>query len=85
MKLEIDDDFRSICRTIVDEFDRSGEASLVWSDDLYQRGRFCGGWDPEQRKFFFSYYAPDSGDYIFSFDLQDARRVAEGTRPPTRS
>jgi hypothetical protein len=45
MKLIIDDAFRTICRTIVAEYQRDGEASLIDSDDLYQAPGFCGGWE----------------------------------------
>lgn len=64
VKLIIDDDFRQICKEIISRYDDDGPDSLIWSDDEYQRGVFCGGWNPEHRKFFFSYYAPDGGDYI---------------------
>lgn len=86
MKLVIDDDFRRICRTIVSRYDQDGDASLIYSDDEYQEGAFCGGWYPEDRRFFFSFYAPDGGDYIFDFTLDDARAVAEGGSidPPLR-
>lgn len=78
MQLVIDDDFRCICKQIIADFDARGEASLVWSDDQYQADKFCGGWEPESRRFWFSFYAPDGGDYIFSFTLDEARVVANG-------
>ncbi len=74
MKLTIDNDFREICREIV----AKGEAAFVDSDDLYQQGNFCGGWDEEHGVFAFSFYAPDGGDYIFSLSVEEARVVAEG-------
>jgi hypothetical protein len=78
MNLILDDEFRAICREIITEYDRKGDASLVESDDLYQTSCYCGGWQPEDRRFWFSFYAPDGGDYIFSFSLEDARMVASG-------
>jgi hypothetical protein len=78
MKLIIDDNFRAICRTIVTEYDATGEASLIESDDIYQETNFCGGWESSVRRFGFSFYAPDGGDYIFSFTLDEARIVANG-------
>jgi hypothetical protein len=78
MQLVIDDDFRAICRRIVQEYEARGEDSLVWSDDQYQQGSFCGGWEPERGRFYFSYYAPDGGDYIFWFTLEETRSVASG-------
>jgi len=81
MKLVIDDDLRTICKTIVDRYSQCGDDSLVWSDDQYQQGAFCGGWAPNGflgPAFYFSYYAPDGHDYIFSFSLSDAVSVAGG-------
>lgn len=81
MKLIVDTDFRSICAEIVAAYEKFGEASLVWSDDQYQHGCFCGGWCPSGERgpaFYFSYLAPDGGDYIFSFLLDDAKKVASG-------
>lgn len=78
MRLIIDDEFREICREIVAAYEREGESSLVWSDDQYQAANFCGGWDPKHARFAFSFYAPDGGDYIFSFTLEEARVVAAG-------
>ncbi|HZW09941.1 MAG TPA: hypothetical protein VFF69_08560 [Phycisphaerales bacterium] len=75
MKLRIDDEFREICHQIL-----RGVAAgrIVDSDDIYQSPNFCGGWDENEGRFGFSFYAPDGGDYIFSFSLEDARSVAEG-------
>ena len=78
MKIPLDGDFRALCIYITDQVANEGKQSLVWSDDQYQRGSFCGGWDPEHERFFFSYYAPDKIDYTFSITLVEARAVAEG-------
>jgi len=78
VELIIDEDFRVICLEIFDRLDRIGRGRLVWSDDEYQRGAFCGGWDPELERFAFSFYASDGGDYIFQFTVEDARVVAKG-------
>ena len=78
MKLTIDDEFRDICRAIISQVDCEGDASLVESDDEYQCSNFCGGWQSSDSKFWFSFYAPDGGDYIFSLTIDDVRRVAGG-------
>ncbi len=78
MRLPTDGDFSTICIEIRDQVESSGTESLVWSDDQYQLGSFCGGWDPEHERFFFSYYAPDYIDYWFSISLADAQAVANG-------
>jgi len=83
MKLEVTDEFRALCKDIFEEYEAIGDKALVWSDDRYQSDHFCGGWDPHHARYFFSYYAPDGGDYIFSFTLDDARLVhAGGTIDP---
>ena len=78
MKLIISQQFVDICKAITDSHERKGEKSLIGSDDQYQSRDFCGGWDDELHCFAFSYYAPDGGDYIFTFTLEDARRVVGG-------
>lgn len=80
MHLVIDDDFREICREIRSQL-QSSPLSLIESDDEYQRGRFCGGWaesGDHGAAFYFSYYAPDGGDYIFWFTQAEALVVAAG-------
>jgi len=51
MKLEIDEEFRSVCKNMVDEYESLGENALVWSDDRYQSDKFCGGWNPTMNEF----------------------------------
>ena len=80
MQLPIEGDFREICREIHAEVMSVGERALVWSDDMYQRGPFCGGWDPEPKRFFFSFHAPDGVDYWFSVTLWEILAIAEGER-----
>jgi hypothetical protein len=80
MTIKIDDEFRDICKTIVEQYGKLGEASLVYSDDQYQALNFCGGWEPELRKFSFSYFAPDGGEYGFTLSLKEAEMVASGKK-----
>lgn len=83
MKLPIDEEFREICGQIVSRYDAEGPSALKWSDDEYQFGAFCGGWDPDGHhgpRFYFSFYAPDGGNYLFSFTLDEAHAVARGGR-----
>ena len=78
MHLPQSPDFLSICREIAQQVADEGFESLVWSDDMYQGGPFCGGWDPLHQRFFFSYYAPDGIDYWFDVSLDEVHAVTRG-------
>lgn len=71
----------SICRRISEEITAN---ALVESDDEYQSTHFCGGWTSDGDAgpgFYFSYYAPDGGDYIFYLTPEQATAIADGCTP----
>ena len=77
----IDEELREHCRAIASEHNADGSAALAESDDLYQSDHFVGGWAPRGTHgpgFYFSYYSPDGGDYIFCITLEQALTVAAG-------
>lgn len=78
MKVPLDDEFVCLAVQIAAKLDRVGEAAFVWSDNEYQLQRYCGGWEPASRKFWFSFYAPDGGDYIFCLSPDGMRDAAKG-------
>jgi len=79
--LPITDELRAICRTIYTDLAAN---TLVESDDEYQSTHFCGGWTPDGDNgpgFYFSYYAPDGGDYLFHMTPDQASSITQGDCP----
>jgi len=79
VKLLVDFDFVQICKSIV----RSAQSGSkpIWNEDEFQRGRYSGGWCPDGDDgpgYYFSFYAPDGGDYIFKITLEEADLVCKG-------
>lgn len=81
MVIPISEDLVSICREIERQVSTRGAASLVWSDDEYQRETVVGGWSPEKSRFFFSFYTDDGKDFMFSLSIEEAISIAGGGRP----
>jgi hypothetical protein len=87
IQLKIDSDLIWICKAIVEKTAKHGRDVWVWNEDEFQRGYFSGGYCPDEdghggadhgEGFYFSYYAPNGGDYIFYLSFDDAARIALG-------
>lgn len=80
-QLKIDSDLIWICKAIVEKTAKHGRSVWVLNEDEFQRGYYSGGYCPEGdlgEGFYFSYYAPNGGDYIFYLSFDDAARIAQG-------
>jgi hypothetical protein len=78
MKFQTDDEFKDICQQIVahnltPEEWREGE-----SDDSFQSGHFCGGYDADEDAFCFSYYDPEQKEWWFQLTLPEVQKVLSG-------
>ncbi|RME56820.1 hypothetical protein D6779_09940 [Candidatus Parcubacteria bacterium] len=77
MRLIPDEDLITICREIV----AAGKTEKDWaaseSDDMFQRGSYCGGFDADENEFCFETVV-DGVEYWFQFSLNDAARIADG-------
>ena len=82
--IPIEPALRKICQTITAAVEAGGGGSLIESDDLYQADHYVGGWTPDGDDgpgFYFSYQAPDGGDFIFMITIDTARSIASGNSP----
>jgi hypothetical protein len=49
----------------------------IESSDMFQSEHFCGGYDADEKCFYFSYYCALNKEYWFSFDLLDVPKALE--------
>ncbi len=80
MKIEIDGTLREIAEKIVAEGKSADEWAAIESDDLFQEGRYEGGFDADEGEFCFSYYG-EEGEAWFQFSLELAHAIAAGETP----
>lgn len=51
---------------------------LAESDDEFQSGRYCGGFDATERAFCFSLFDESGDEFWFQFTLGEAKDVVTG-------
>ena len=77
--VRVDLDLVSIVREIVE----SGRTEAEWaeneSDDMFQRNRWCGGFDADEAAFTFSYYDPSGAEFWCQFKLEQAAKILDGS------
>lgn len=56
------------------------EWAEIESDDMFQSGRFVGGYDADEAAFCFSYFDIDGGEYWFQFTLSDVDDLLVGKK-----
>jgi hypothetical protein len=78
MMLTLHADFRAIATEIVDEGKTIDEWAEIESDDMFQRGAYCGGFDATEMQFTFSFFDPGGREFWFQLSLADLNEVATG-------
>ena len=51
MYLKIDNEFKNICKQILDYDKKLSERVLIESDDMFQTDNYCGGFDTIENEF----------------------------------
>ncbi|MCA9117824.1 MAG: hypothetical protein KDA79_22290 [Planctomycetaceae bacterium] len=77
MDFRFDDPFRDICQQILDQNKTPDEWSEIESDDMFQHGPYCGGFDATEGEFCFSLYRED-GEFWFQVSLEQVRQIVGG-------
>ncbi len=77
MDIYPDDDLVEICTKIVQEGRSIAQWCEIESDDMFQTGRYHGGFDSIEQAFCFSAYT-DDGEFWFQFTLQQALSISAG-------
>jgi hypothetical protein len=80
MKMEIDQEFISICQKILDEQKSKEEWAEIESDDMFQTGSFEGGYDATEEAFCFSYYNENQDEFWFQLTLDEITEIVNGTK-----
>ena len=76
-RIPVDDDLRAIATEIVDLDHTEPEWAGMESDDMFQRGRYTGGYVADEHAFLFSRHA-DDGELWLQFTLREAHAIASG-------
>ncbi|MBN1126823.1 MAG: hypothetical protein JXA82_17590 [Sedimentisphaerales bacterium] len=79
MNFQVDVEFVRICTAIVNQKKGIEEWAIIESDDMFQEGKYEGGFDATEMAFCFSVYI-DSSEYWFQLTLEEIRDIAEGKR-----
>ena len=78
MEVKFTNEFKQICKEILD-FGYSPEKwELVESCDMFQTDNYCGGFDATEKEFCFSYYSSRGEEYWFQIDLESVENVVFG-------
>ena len=77
IKHQVNPEFISICRKILDENLDLHNWSLIESDDQFQTENYCGGFDATENEFCFSYYKNNGIEYWFQLSLSDINSIAK--------
>lgn len=78
MRIDIPDEFKTLCCRIADERKSIDQWAAVESDDMFQTNSFVGGFEATESAFCFSYYDPEGNEHWFQVTLEEVREVAEG-------
>jgi len=77
MLLAVDADLAAIVAEIVAQNRTDLEWAAVESDDMFQRGRYVGGYEGPEQAFTFSFYG-EGGELWVQFTLAEAHAIASG-------
>jgi len=77
-QLKVNDEFKEICKKILDENKSFSEWEKIESDDMFQSIHFCGGFDGIEQEFSFSYYDPNDKEWWLQLPLEEVQKVYNG-------
>lgn len=83
MNLNIDTEFRDICREIVASMYTIEEWTAIESCDMFQTKKYCGGFDADEGELCFSVYI-DNLEYWFQINLPLVTEIAAGAHVNVR-
>jgi hypothetical protein len=79
MKIKIDGDLMTICKQIVNYKHTEDEWAGMESGDMFQIGRYNGGFDADDMFFAFS-FEEKGEEWCFSLNLEEVQDIAEQTK-----
>ena len=78
MKINVTDEFKAICKDILNEDKTKEQWAEIESDDMFQTNSFCGGYDADEVAFCFSFYNDNGDEYWFQVTLEEIEKVVSG-------
>lgn len=77
MDYPVDDEFKSICQTILNERKCVAEWAEIESDDMFQTQKYEGGFDADEGEFCFSLHGSGQ-EFWFQVSLEQVRKITQG-------
>lgn len=74
MTHRVNSDFKAICQTIMKEDKSLEQWALIESDDMFEKGKYVGGFDATEMEFCFS-VREDGNEYWFQISLEEVKDV----------
>jgi len=72
-----DNDFLKIAEEILSENKSPDEWAMIQSSDMFQQGKYSGGFEATEMEFTFSVFE-DEKEYWFQLALSDIQKVVDG-------
>lgn len=77
MKIQVGEELKKICKSIIEENKNECEWSLIESCDMFQTAHYCGGYDATEKAFCFSYYDDNGEEFWFQLTLKQIKEILE--------
>jgi len=74
----IDDEFKKICATIIQESLSPEQWAEIESDDMFNAESYQGGYDADEVAFCFSYWNRQGKEYWFQVTLNEVHDIVAG-------
>ena len=75
MKLEVDYEFKQICKRIFSDNLNLSEWREIESDDMFQTESYCGGFDATENAFCFSYFQNENQEFWFQITIVEVGQI----------
>lgn len=75
MKMKIDEEFKNICRKILNMNLSINEWEKIESDDMFQTQHYEGGYDATENAFCFSFYDENKTEYWIQISLEEVKKI----------
>lgn len=77
-QLEIDNELIRLCKEIQAEGKTDDEWSEIESCDMFQTGKYCGGYEAIEQGFWFSHYDQNGKEWWFEITTESIAKIISG-------
>ncbi|GAA3647291.1 hypothetical protein [Flavivirga jejuensis] len=75
---KLEKEFKLIAESILNENKSLDEWSEIESDDMFQEGKYVGGFEAIEKEFCFSLYEDDGEEYWFQLSIDEIEKFLKG-------